>query len=87
MQTERSQKVITTGPYRLVRHPMYAGGFLYFVGLPFMFGSWLGLAVVPLFIALLLLRIPIEERMLRKNLEGYDEYAARVRYRLVPGVW
>jgi protein-S-isoprenylcysteine O-methyltransferase Ste14 len=87
MQTERSQKVITTGPYRLVRHPMYAGGLLYFVGLPFMFGSWLGLAVVPLFVALLLLRIPIEERMLRTELAGYDAYAARVRYRLVPGIW
>ena len=87
MQTERSQTVITTGPYRLVRHPMYAGGLLYFVGLPFMFGSWLGLAVVPLFVALLVLRIPIEERMLKKELAGYDDYAARVKYRLVPGLW
>jgi protein-S-isoprenylcysteine O-methyltransferase Ste14 len=87
MQTERNQKVITTGPYRFVRHPMYAGGLFYFFGLPFMFGSWLGLAVAPVFVALLLLRIPIEERMLRKDLAGYDDYAARVRYRLVPGVW
>lgn len=87
IQDERNQKVVTTGPYRFVRHPMYVGGFLYFLGLPFMFGSWLGLAVVPLFIAALMFRIPIEERMLRKDLAGYDDYAARVRYRLVPGVW
>jgi protein-S-isoprenylcysteine O-methyltransferase Ste14 len=87
MQAERKQTVITTGLYRFVRHPMYAGGFFYFIGLPFLFGSWLGLACVPLFIALLMLRIPIEERMLRKDLAGYDAYAARVRYRLVPGLW
>jgi len=87
IQDERNQKVVTTGPYRFVRHPMYAGGLFYFFALPFMFGSWLGLAVVPIFIALLLARIPIEERMLRNDLAGYDAYAARVRYRLVPGVW
>jgi len=59
----------------------------YFLGLPFLFGSWLGLAVAPLFIVLLMIRIPIEERLLRKDLADYDDYAARVRYRLVPGVW
>jgi protein-S-isoprenylcysteine O-methyltransferase Ste14 len=87
MQDERHQKVATTGPYRFVRHPMYAGGLFYFFGLPFMFGSWLGLAVAPLFVVFLMFRIPIEERMLRQSLAGYDEYAARVRYRLLPGIW
>ena len=87
LQDERNQKVVTSGPYRFVRHPMYAGGLLYFFGLPFMFGSWLGLAVAPLFVILLMFRIPIEERMLRKDLAGYDAYAERVRYRLVPGIW
>jgi protein-S-isoprenylcysteine O-methyltransferase Ste14 len=87
IQAERQQTAITSGLYRFVRHPMYAGGLFYFIGLPFLFGSWLGLAVAPVFVALLMLRIPIEERMLRKNLAGYDAYGARVRYRLVPGLW
>ena len=87
IQSERNQKVATTGPYRFVRHPMYAGGLFYFVGIPLMMGSWIGLALVPVFIVLLMIRIPIEERMLRKDLAGYDDYAARVRYRLVPGIW
>jgi protein-S-isoprenylcysteine O-methyltransferase Ste14 len=87
IQEGRNQQVVTTGPYRFVRHPMYAGSLPYFIGIPLMLGSWIGLAVVPLFIALLMLRIPIEERMLRKNLAGYDDYAARVKYRLMPGLW
>ena len=87
IQSERNQKVVSTGPYRFIRHPMYAGGLFYFFGLPFMFGSWLGLAAAPIFVTALMFRIPIEERMLRKDLDGYDEYAARVRYRLVPGIW
>lgn len=87
IQEERKQQVIASGPYHFVRRPMYAGGILYFIGLPFLFGSWLGLACVPLFIALLMIRIPIEERALRKDLAGYDEYIARVSYRLVPGLW
>ena len=87
IQEERNQTVATTGPYRFVRHPMYAGGLFYFIGIPLMLGSWLGLAFVPFFIAVFMIRIPIEERMLRKDLAGYDAYAARVRYRLVPGIW
>lgn len=87
LQAERSQKAVTTGLYGFVRHPMYAGGLFYFVGLPLTFGSWLGLAVVPLFIAILVVRIPVEEKTLRGGLAGYDDYALRVRYRLVPGIW
>ncbi|HTW34983.1 MAG TPA: isoprenylcysteine carboxylmethyltransferase family protein [Rhizomicrobium sp.] len=87
MQEERNQRVVTTGPYSVVRHPMYAGSLFYFFGLPFMFGSWLGLAAAPVLVAILMFRIPIEERMLRKDLAGYDDYAARVHYRLVPGIW
>jgi protein-S-isoprenylcysteine O-methyltransferase Ste14 len=87
IQAERHQQVASTGPYRIVRHPMYAGGILYFVGLPLLFGSWLGLAATPVFIALLVIRVPIEERTLRRGLPGYDAYAARVRYRLIPGIW
>ena len=87
IQKERGQRVISTGPYRFVRHPMYAGAIVYMIGTPLVLGSWLGLLVLPLIIAVLSIRIFIEEATLRKGLAGYDEYAARVRYRLLPGVW
>ncbi|MBR0957440.1 methyltransferase family protein [Bradyrhizobium japonicum] len=87
LQTERAQHVISTGPYAYVRHPMYSGLVLFFTGVPLLLGSWWGLAMMPLFIALFAIRIPIEERTLREGLPGYTDYAARVRYRLVPGVW
>jgi len=87
LQTERAQHVISTGPYAYVRHPMYSGMVLFFTGVPLLLGSWWGLAMIPLFIALFAVRIPIEERTLREGLPGYADYAARVRYRLVPGVW
>jgi protein-S-isoprenylcysteine O-methyltransferase Ste14 len=87
IQEERGQRVISTGPYRIVRHPMYAGATLYMVGMPLLLGSWLGLLVLPLILSALTVRIFIEEAALRKGLPGYSQYAARVRYRLVPGVW
>lgn len=87
IQTERGQRVISTGPYRLVRHPMYAGAMFYLLGMPLLLGSWLGLLFLPLIVGALMLRILIEESALRKGLPGYGEYAARVRYRLVPGLW
>jgi len=87
LQAERAQRVISTGPYAYVRHPMYSGMMLFFAGLPLALGSWWGLAMAPLFLALFAVRIGIEERTLREGLPGYIDYAARVRYRLVPGVW
>ncbi|MBR0709523.1 methyltransferase family protein [Bradyrhizobium liaoningense] len=87
LQAERAQRVISTGPYAHVRHPMYSGMILFFAGLPLALGSWWGLAMAPLFLALFVVRIGIEERTLREGLPGYADYAARVRYRLVPGVW
>ena len=87
VKMQEKQKVATTGVYRFVRHPMYAGGLLYFIGMPLLLGSWIGLATVPFFVAFLLLRIPIEERMLKAELDGYEAYMARVRYRLIPGIW
>ncbi|QIO32931.1 methyltransferase family protein [Bradyrhizobium sp. 1(2017)] len=87
LQAERAQRVISTGPYAHVRHPMYSGMVLFFTGMPLLLGSWWGLAMAPLFAALFAVRIGIEERMLREGLPGYSDYAARVRYRLVPGVW
>ncbi|PBC11878.1 isoprenylcysteine carboxylmethyltransferase family protein [Mesorhizobium sp. WSM3859] len=87
IQDERGQKVITTGPYAYVRHPMYSGAILFFAGTALLLGSWWGLASVPFFIALLAIRTFIEEQALRTGLRGYDDYAARVRYKLIPMVW
>jgi protein-S-isoprenylcysteine O-methyltransferase Ste14 len=87
IQDERGQKVITTGPYAYVRHPMYAGAILYFAGTALLLGSWWGLASVLVFIVLLAIRTFIEEKTLRTGLRGYDDYAARVRYKLIPMVW
>jgi protein-S-isoprenylcysteine O-methyltransferase Ste14 len=87
VQKERGQSIVTAGPYRVVRHPMYTGGALYLLGMPLVLGSWCGLALVPLLIAGLAARVGIEERMLRGEFPDYADYAARVRYRLVPYVW
>ena len=87
VQAERHQRVIETGPYALVRHPMYAFAILYLVGIPLLLGSWYGLRIVPLMIAGVALRAVLEERLLERELPGYAEYKRRVRYRLVPGVW
>jgi protein-S-isoprenylcysteine O-methyltransferase Ste14 len=87
IRKERGQTVITTGPYALVRHPMYFGAVFYFVGTSLLLGSWWGLLFALAMVLLLCIRIPIEEKALRAGLEGYDDYAARVRYRLIPLVW
>ena len=87
IQRERGHRIVTTGPYRWVRHPMYAGAILFFVGTPLLLGSWTGLAITPLLIAMLAVRAVLEERALMRGLAGYSEYAARVRYRLIPFVW
>jgi protein-S-isoprenylcysteine O-methyltransferase Ste14 len=87
LQAERGQRVITEGPYRIVRHPMYAAAMFYFFGVPLLLGSWWGLLPVPLFIAGLGARAVGEERMLRRALPGYDDYSRLVRFRLIPGVW
>jgi protein-S-isoprenylcysteine O-methyltransferase Ste14 len=87
IQKERGQSIVTAGPYAIVRHPMYAGAALYMIGMALLLGSGIGLAATPLLIAVLSIRIGIEERMLRGAFSDYAGYAARVRYRLVPGVW
>ena len=87
VQRERAQTVITTGPYAYVRHPMYAGMIFYLFCAPLLLGSWWGLLWGCALLGLLAIRIQIEEQTLRKELQGYNEYAARVRYRLIPRVW
>jgi protein-S-isoprenylcysteine O-methyltransferase Ste14 len=87
IQKERGHSVISTGPYRYVRHPMYAGALLFFVGMSLLLGSWWGLVPVLVLAFVFGVRVPMEEEALRTGLDGYDEYAQRVRYRLVPFVW
>jgi protein-S-isoprenylcysteine O-methyltransferase Ste14 len=81
------QQVIATGPYAIVRHPMYASGSLYLLGTPLALGSYWGLVVLGAMMPFLLWRLVDEERFLAENLPGYREYQKRVRYRLVPCVW
>jgi protein-S-isoprenylcysteine O-methyltransferase Ste14 len=87
IQKDRGQTVITTGPYAIVRHPMYFGALFYIAGTSLVLGSWWGLATVPIQALLFGIRIGIEEQTLRTGLEGYDDYARRVCWRLVPLIW
>jgi protein-S-isoprenylcysteine O-methyltransferase Ste14 len=80
-------KVISTGPYGLVRHPMYAGGLVMLVGMPIALGSWWGLGLVAAMMPVLIWRLLDEEAFLSRNLPGYVEYTSKVRYRLLPHVW
>jgi len=87
LQTERGHRVVDSGPYAWVRHPMYSGTILFFSGAPLLLGSWRGLIMAPLFVVLFGYRTLIEENALIAGLPGYADYIARVRYRLVPGIW
>jgi protein-S-isoprenylcysteine O-methyltransferase Ste14 len=87
VDTERGHKVISTGPYAWVRHPMYGGAILYFVGAPLLLGSWFALVIGLILIGVMALRAVWEEQTLMAELAGYSDYAKRVRYRMVPGVW
>src|SRR5262245_43235751 len=87
VQVERGQRVVDTGPYAVVRHPMYASALLYLVGMPLLLGSWYGLLIVPLMVAGMAPRAVFEERLLEREVPGYADYMTRVRYRLIPGVW
>lgn len=87
VQSERRQHVIDTGPYAIVRHPMYAAASLYVFGIPLLLGSWRGLIGSALIMAAIAFRATKEEQTLRDGLAGYADYMERVRYRLVPYVW
>lgn len=87
MQKERGQKVISTGAYSIVRHPMYAGAMLLFIGAPLLLGSLSGLIIGFLLIVVIAVRSIGEEKMLRRELDGYDEYMKRVRWRMLPFVF
>ena len=87
IQKDRGQTVITTGPYVIIRHPLYFGALFYIAGTSLVLGSWWGLTAVPILALLLGIRIGIEEKALRMGLEGYDDYARRVPCRLIPFIW
>jgi protein-S-isoprenylcysteine O-methyltransferase Ste14 len=87
IELAENQRVISTGPYAIVRHPMYASASLYLVGTPLALGSYWGLVPIVAMIPFLIWRLFDEERFLSSNLPGYAEYQRRVRHRLVPFVW
>jgi len=87
IQGDRGHSVVSDGPYRYVRHPGYAGWILYYIFLPLMLGSVYALIPAGIAVGLLIVRTYLEDTTLQEELEGYREYAGRVRYRLVPGVW
>lgn len=87
IQVAEDQKVVSTGPYAIVRHPMYASASLYVLGTPLALGSLWGLVAVAATLPFLIWRLVDEERLLARKLPGYAEYQKRVRYRLVPRIW
>jgi protein-S-isoprenylcysteine O-methyltransferase Ste14 len=83
----QGQKVISSGPYALVRHPMYASAILYLIGTPLALGSYWGLLALVFMLPFLVWRLLDEEQVLARELPGYTDYQARVRYHLIPGIW
>lgn len=87
LQTDRGQYVISEGPYRWVRHPGYAGGILAYLATPLLFNSVWAFIPIIVSIGLYMLRTNLEDRFLQENLQGYAEYAERVKSRIIPGLW
>ena len=87
IQEDRGHTVVSTGPYRYVRHPMYAAIVVFVLGTSLLLGSWSGVLLGLIFVVLLARRAVLEERTLRAELPGYDQYMAQVKYHLIPYVW
>jgi protein-S-isoprenylcysteine O-methyltransferase Ste14 len=87
IQTERRQTVVTNGPYKIVRHPLYMWSFFFVLGLPLALGSYWATIPGLIMTIILVVRTALEDRTLQAELQGYKEYAKRVRYRLIPGIW
>jgi protein-S-isoprenylcysteine O-methyltransferase Ste14 len=87
IQQDREQVVVTSGPYRIVRHPSYAGAVLASLALPVMLDALWAAVPAAVMVVALIVRTGLEDRMLREELEGYQSYAGETRYRLIPGLW
>ena len=87
VKVEEGQRVIDTGLYGVVRHPMYFATVLLFLAMPLILGSWISFLIFLAYPVLIALRIRDEERLLERELTGYTEYKTRVKYRLIPFVW
>jgi protein-S-isoprenylcysteine O-methyltransferase Ste14 len=87
IRVEPNQQVISTGPYALVRHPMYDGALVMIISIPLALGSWWALALLMITLPVLVIRILDEEKVLAKDLPGYTEYEQKVPYRLIPYLW
>jgi protein-S-isoprenylcysteine O-methyltransferase Ste14 len=87
IEVKEEQKVISTGPYKVIRHPMYAGAFIMLLGIPLALGSWSAFLFVFLLFTAIVWRLLEEEKFLARDLPGYTEYRQRVRYRLIPYIW
>jgi len=87
VQSDRGHKVVSTGPYHYVRHPMYAAMLIFIVGTSLLLGSWYGILVGMIFVAGFARRAVLEERTLRKELPGYEDYMTKVKYRIIPFFW
>lgn len=87
IEVDAEQRVVSTGPYKLVRHPMYAGALIMLLGVPLALASWWGLLMIFPMTVVITWRLLDEERFLAKSLPGYSEYRNKVRYRLVPLIW
>lgn len=87
IEVTADQKVITTGPYGIVRHPLYVSGLIMMLGTPLALGSWWGLLIFIPFTLGIIWRLLDEEKFLSKNLPGYNEYCQKVRHRLIPFLW
>ena len=87
IQVAAGQRVISTGPYAIVRHPMYATALVMLLGIPISLASWWGVLVLVAILPALAWRLIDEERMLMRHLGGYTDYRRRVRWRLIPHIW
>jgi protein-S-isoprenylcysteine O-methyltransferase Ste14 len=87
IETDKEQKVITTGPYRIIRHPMYSGGMLLLLSTPFALGSYWALLFAFLLCIVIVIRLLYEEKFLVQNLPGYKDYCVSTRHRLIPFIW
>jgi protein-S-isoprenylcysteine O-methyltransferase Ste14 len=87
VQKDRHQHVIDSGPYRVVRHPMYSAIILLVLCVPIALGSWWALVFSGLIVVVFIVRTHLEDKTLKNELPGYTEYAKKTRYCLIPGVW